>query len=696
MGFEIITEYPSWFLIFCLIISAAITALLYYKNNRYNFSLLVKRALAAIRFVAITIIAFLLLSPLVKTVHRYVEKPVIIVAQDNSASVLINKDSAFYKKQYKEDLAKFIETLKAKFDVKTFSFGDKVAEKSSFDFKDKQTDISSFLDELQTRYTHRNVGALVLATDGLYNKGKNPLYASNFISYPVYTVALGDTSVYKDLIITKVSYNKVAFLGNKFPVEIVVTANKCKGETSKLTVSKGNQILFTRSLEFSTNSSTQTVLLEIEATPAGVQHYHINLSPIANEVTTVNNSQDFYVNVLDQRQKILILSNSPNPDVSAIKQSLEKSDYYDVKSSLIDDFTGSVANYNMVILHQLPSLTNSAASVLKSIAAADIPVIYILGAQTNYTTFNSLKTGLTILVNNKTTMNESLPLINSDFPLFAVSSDLSKLSVDLPPLYAAFGTYKTSTSANVLFWQKIGTVATKQPLLMFNEKGKVKNCVIAGEGIWKWRLTDFQQNQNHDVFESLISKCVQYMAVSDDKSFFRVTGNSSYYENEEVEFNAEVYNKSYELINTPDVNFTIYDKQNKKFPFVFSKTSNAYHLNAGLFPVGEYRYDAQVKVGDTVYSKSGGFNVLALNIESLNTTADHKTLAAIARKHDGKLYFPTQMDSLAKAIESRDDIKSVSYSQKRLDDMVNLFWVFIIIMVLLAAEWGLRKWSGNY
>jgi len=248
----------------------------------------------------------------------------------------------------------------------------------------------------------------------------------------------------------------------------------------------------------------------------------------------------------------------------------------------------------------------------------------------------------------------------------------------------------------VLFYQKIGSVATKQPLVMFNEQGKNKTCIIAGEGIWKWRMTDYQQNQNHDIFEALLSKCVQYLAVSDDNSFFRVSGNSSFYENEDVEFNAEVYNKSYELINTPDVNFTIFDKENKKYPFVFSKTSNAYHLNAGLFPVGDYRYQAQVKVGDTIYTKAGGFNVLALNVEALNTTADHKTLNAIAKKHDGKMYYPTQLDNLTKAIESREDIKSVSYTQKRLNEVVNLFWVFLIIIVLLSAEWMLRKWSGNY
>jgi len=696
MSFTVITEYPLWLIIFCILLGAAISLLLYYRNNNYNFVPKLKKTLAAIRFIAVTIIAFLLLSPLVKSSTRHVEKPVIIIAQDNSESILINKDSAFYRKQYVENLNKFIKELGSKYEVKTYAFGDKVSERTNFDFKEKLTNISAFFDEFKTRYSNRNVGALVLASDGIYNKGKNPVYATDFASFPIYTIALGDTTIYKDLLISKINYNKNAFLGNKFPVEIVVTANKCKGNTSKLTVIKGNETVFTKILDFTTNSNTQTIFLEIEAKQAGLQRYHVSLEPVVGEVTTSNNSQDFFVEIFDQKQKILILANSPDPDIAVIKESLEKNENYEVTSALADDFTKPVTGYNLVILHQLPSVTNNISKIFESIKSAGIPVIFVLGAQSNFITFNGFRTGLNIITNSKTLMNEALPVINNEFPLFMISDDLKKLSVDLPPLYAPFGTYKTSNSANILFYQKIGAVATKQPLIMFDQFDKAKICVIAGTGIWKWKLSDYLQHQNHDIFNSLVNKVAQYVAVTEDKGFFRISGNTNFYENEDVEFNAEVYNESYELINTPDVNFTVSDNQNKKYLFVFSKTSNAYHLNAGAFPVGEYRYEGKVKVGDKSYSKTGVFNVLALNIESLSTTADHKTLYNIAHKHNGKLFYPNQFDELLKAIEARDDIKSVSYTQTRFNEIVNLFWVFLIILILLSAEWFLRKWSGNY
>lgn len=695
-GFTIITEYPLWFLIFCVLLAAGITALLYYKNKKYNIPRKFELLLAILRFLSITIIAFLLLSPLVKTLIRNVEKPVIIIAQDNSESITINKDSSYYRNTYPGELKKFIENVSDKFEVKTYRFGENVFDSLSFSFKDKTTDISSFFDELQTRYTNRNVGALILATDGLYNKGENPLYSSDFASFPIYTVALGDTTIYKDVVLKKVNSNKIAYLGNKFPVEIIVSANKCKGSTATLTVSKGSEKIFTKTVDFNSESSVQTVYLEIDAALSGLQHYSVSISPLSDEITTVNNYWDFYVDVLDQKQKILILANSPHPDIAAIKESLEKNDNFEVEFSLAADFTESVDGYSLIVLHQFPSATNNAAIITNAIKKSNLPAIYILGSQSNFSTFNNLKTGLSLIVNSKISQNEALPIINNDFPLFTISDELKRFTDDLPPLYAPFGNYTASTSANILFYQKIGSVSTKQPLILFNEVNGLKSCVITGEGLWKWKLFDYAKNQGHDIFNGLISKMVQYLAVTENKSPFRVTCENNFYENENIEFDAEVYNESYELINDPDISLTIWDSNYKKYPFTFSKTTNAYHLSAGLFPVGKYRYEAKVKVGDKIYTKNGEFNVLALNIESLSTTADHKTLFSLAEKHNGNLYYPDKLDDLYKVLEKRDDIKSVSYTQKRMSDLLSLFWVFILIIALLSVEWFIRKWSGNY
>ncbi|MCD4745680.1 MAG: hypothetical protein K8R58_05225 [Bacteroidales bacterium] len=695
MNFSIITEYPFWFIIFCLALGILYSAILYYKDKSHDFSLWLLRIMAFFRFISISLIAFLLLSPLIKTIFHTSEKPVIIIAQDNSQSILTTKDSLFYKDEYVKKIKDLTDKLNKEYEVRTYSFGDKISNDLSNTFSDKQTDIASLFDELLTRYSNRNVGAVIMASDGIYNKGLNPLYSSGKIMFPVYTIALGDTNIQKDIILTKVNFNRIAYLGNDFPLEIIVNANKCKGLNSSLVVSKGREVLFSKNINFTNNHYFETIRLQIEAKETGLQRYRINLSPVEHEISISNNIQDIFIDILDVRQKILILANSPHPDITALKQALESNYNYEVEDFIIDKFNKPISQYNLVILHQLPSFEHPSVNLIQELKNSDIPVLYIVGSQTNISLFNNLKTGISIIA-KRNSYNEALPVLNNDFTLFTISDKTKKIISYFPPLISPFGNYKMLNSVNILFNQKIGSIKTKDPLILFNQNLDTKIGVIVGEGIWKWRLTNFAKENNHNAFNEIISKTIQYLSVKLDKSFFRIFSKNNFVENELVEFDAEVYNESYELINEPEINFTIINSDNKRFPFTFNKTASAYYLNAGSFPVDNYKYIARVKTGDKILQDKGEFTVSALNIETINTIADHNLLYKLAEKHNGKMIYPQHLDKLFNMIKEREDIKTVSYSQKRYNELINIYWVFFAIIVLLTAEWFMRKRGGGY
>ena len=690
---NVVFEYPSWFIIFCLLAGAAYAFILYRKDKKFSeISIWLVRTMAAFRFLVVTFLCFLLLSPLLKTVSRSTEKPVIIIAQDNSESLVVSKDSAFYKKEYKESLQKLINVLGEKYDVRTYSFADKIKELNNVDslaFNEKQTDISALFEEIETRYSNRNLGAVILASDGLYNKGSNPVFTSDKLKIPIYTIALGDTTIKKDLILTKVEHNRLAYLGNEFPMEIVVNAKQLKGKTSTLTITKGAATLFSQVINFNSDAFTVTVPVLLQAKEIGLQHYKVRLTSVEGEMSLANNSRDVFIDVLDARQKIVILSDAPHPDVAAIKQSIESNQNYEVESYTIDNFDKPVKKYNLVILHSLPSVRTAAAKILTELNASDVPVWSFSGANA------MLQRDLTLL--SKTTKtNEVEPVLDENFPLFTISDELRKGIKDFPVVASPFGSYQNDNNSNVLFYQRIGIVDTKTPLMIFNSTTDVKTAVFTGEGIWRWRLQDFAANGNHQLFDELVSKTVQYLSVKVDKSFFKILGKNNFFENEAIELEAEVYNESYELINEPEVNVVISNVDNKKFNYTFSKTSNAYRMNAGMMPVGEYKYDAKVRVGAKIYSQHGEFSVTALQVELTNTVADHQLLYSIAKKHDGDLIYPNQLDKLAEMLNAREDIKTVSYSEKKLREVINLKWIFFLLLALLSFEWFMRKRNGAY
>ena len=292
--------------------------------------------------------------------------------------------------------------------------------------------------------------------------------------------------------------------------------------------------------------------------------------------------------------------------------------------------------------------------------------------------------------------NEATGVINPDFSLFTVGPEIEHMIPEFPPLYVPFGQYKPGTASQVLVYQKIGSVGTKIPLILFNQGVDRKSATIAGEGIWRWRMANYAKAGNQQAFDELFSKIIQYLAVKDDKSQFRVILKNHFNENEVVEIDAELYNDSYQLVNDPEVNIVITDANKKNFPYAFTRTTNAYYLNAGSLPPGEYSYKASTNFGGKAFQKAGMFSVMALNIEVMNTVANHVLLNNIASRHKGKMVYPDQLDQIEQLLAARDDMKTVVYTQKRYTDLVSFLPVLLLLLGLLSAEWFIRKRNGSY
>lgn len=692
---NIITEESIWLLLPCLVIALLITLVLYFRNQKFDFSRNVTIILAIIRFFSFFFLLFFLLSPLLKTVLKNTEKPIIVLAQDNSQSIILGKDSSYYKNEYVNSLKALSDELSNDYTVRTLYFNSQTSDNQTINFSGVETDISSVFQEIESRFSNRNVGAVILATDGLFNKGANPTYATGNLKFPVFPVALGDTAVQKDLIVYKVNYNRTALLGNTFPLEIIVKANQAKSENSVLQVTHDGASLFSRNLQFNSTRFSQIINISLPASTKGLQKYEIELVPVDQEISLLNNKQTIYIEVTDVKQKVLILSPSPHPDVFALKQAIENSSGFSVEDHLVTEFTQPINAYNLIILNQLPSAQVESGKLIERIIQSEVPLLFIIGAQTQLQQFNNLETGLKI-VTGKASFNDPKAQLNDRFTFFTINEETKGLFPYLPPLLAPFGDFQIFKNSDILAFQKIGSLVTSIPLLAFGQNSKSRVGFITGEGIYRWRLTDYKINNSHQAFDALVSKFLVYLTVSQAKSNFRVFVQQIFRENEPVQIDAEVYNQSFELINDPDVNITISNENDEKFPFTFSKTFNSYHLNAGLLPPGNYRYSANVKNGDKILTSTGQFTIVEVNVETLNTTANHNLLHQMAIKTNGKMFYPREINQIPEMLKKREDIKPVRYFHTRFTELINIWWILGLIIVLLSTEWFIRKFSGGY
>ena len=79
-----------------------------------------------------------------------------------------------------------------------------------------ETNLSNGLRFLKEQYVNRNIQGAVLISDGIYNAGSNPEYATEMMNTPIYTVGLGDSQEYADFKIEEVAVNSIAYLEMSF------------------------------------------------------------------------------------------------------------------------------------------------------------------------------------------------------------------------------------------------------------------------------------------------------------------------------------------------------------------------------------------------------------------------------------------------------------------------------------------------
>jgi len=678
----------------CLLLGCIYAWILYGTNKSLANNL--KYTLAALRILIVTLIVWLIFAPLVKRISYNPEKPIIILAHDNSISAAQIKPAGFNQQRYEKDLKRLVDQLSSKYDVQTYSFSDSVKSGLDFSGKGRLSNGSALINQLNDELLNRNVGAVIIASDGIFNRGGNPLYEMSKIKAPFYTIGLGDTIPKRDVLIANINYNNLVYLDNEFTLDIQVQAYASKGETTQLMVFENGKKIKEQAIGIDAGNFVKDVDVKLTANKIGIQQYTVSLSTLKNEVTTKNNSQTVFIEVIDGRQKVLLAAAGPHPDLATIKQAIEDNRHYEVTLAIGDELNDiDVNKFNLAILYQLPNVANTATSLLNRLQQSKVSLWYVLGAQSNIAAFNQVQKKLNF---SRATgsLQEIFPYAAPNFTLFNLETGALQQLNDYDPLLTPFANVNINGSYTAAFNQRIGKINTQSPLLFFMDENGKKIGFLIGEGIWKWKLEEAKNEQSFPLVNEMISKSVQYLSVKDDKRKFKVySSKNTYDENENIVINATLYNDAYEAVNTPDVKVQLKNSDGKVFNYTFSKFGAAYRLDAGTLPQGNYTYQANTTLGDKDYTASGAFYVNALIAEYQQTTANHQLLYTMSQQSGGKLYMPANLLAIADEIEKSGQVKTISYEDRKYEELISLKWLFGLIIMLLSVEWFLRKRNGE-
>jgi len=685
-------ESSPFFILLCLLLGIAYAYVLYRSKNPWSQT--INRILFAFRAVLVSLLAFLLLGPILKLTTNIFEKPAVVFLIDHSASMKEVGDSIKRKALLSELQQARKEIQKSGYEVVFTDLEGNPADEVVF--KATKSDIHSGIKNILTTFEGKNLNSIVLVSDGIYNSGTSPIYAPARV--PIYTIGVGDTTLRADLLLKDVLFNKIAYQGNKFPIHVEVLAQRMKNTEVNVSVIKNGKVL-----EQQKKNSEARLLIDfdflIQAQEKGIHRYDIVIEAVKGESTTKNNRASIYVEVVEGKKRILLIAPAPHPDIKAIRAVIEKNANYEFILH-IPGIAEAKPEWlkpgatELVIFHQVADRAFKTTALLQQFQKSKVAMLLILGTQTNFRQLAALQ--LPFSFENSGQWDEVTPIINETFRDFNFVDNTGGVVSEYPPLEVPFGKFTFPANATVLMYQRIGSVATQRPLLLTWQNENQKMAALVGEGIWRWRLNEFAHTEKTEIFDDVFLKLMQYMSTLDDKKKFKsFPTRSQFSQAEPAIIESQVYNDLFEPVygNTIALELRHEEGEVTRYQYVTSPGGTRYQI--GGLKEGVYQFKASTEVAARKESVSGQFLVVAQTIETQNLTADFGLLQKLSAATQGKFYPSSEIAKLPQDWNTSAPT-SLIHSNETYNPLINLKWFFFLLLALISAEWFLRKWMGGY
>lgn len=667
----------GWWVLVIILVSLAFAYFLYAKKE-VPWNATQNKLLGFIRFLAVFMLLLLFLEPSVKQVVNRTEKPVIALAIDNSQSGVANITDSIKLKSEISKLKSELDELDL--DVKVYSLNNE----DSIYFNQSKTDLSALLKKVDEGLKGENFAGTILFSDGIFNRGSSPAYRPYLA--PVFSIGLGDTIPPRDVKISRILYNKVTFKGNETPIEIEINQKGYTNKLIKVILSEKGNVIAEKEIRLTKDVQDVTFLLKNEE--ENLRHLQISIPLFEDEAIKENNRSDLFMEVIDGREKVLIVASAPHPDIKAIRSALEATDNYQTELYIPDIHDQKPSEiFDVVIFH------GAFTSGINFQPKESPGIWYILSNESSLTSASKALPYLDIK-RNGSQPDKVTGSFNQNFSKFKIE-DVSAFE-EFPPLEVPFGDYSTSGPVEILMYQKLGSITTRKPLMAFYDDGTKKSAVLMGQNIWRWKLQESAINENSAQFQNFITKTVQFLSVKNDKKRFQFKPrNTTFLSSQSITFDTEVYNDIYERVygNTINITITSEDGNSRKFDFEDSQFNSSF--KAPLLESGIYSYAANTSLGGKTFTDKGEFIVENVNPEYVNLTADHNLLKLVAIKSGGEYTHFTQVSELADIIQERN-FKSIIRSTESLSPLQKSWPWFLAIFLLFSTEWFLRKYWGGY
>ncbi len=687
-----------------------------YAISMYRYTLppvssVKKTILVLLRTFALILLLFIIFEPVVTLVKKIILQPVNLVFVDDSHSIQI-KDGT----RRIGNINRFINGLNnnnLSSNSEFFTFGSKITpftydSLSQLSFSEGSTSFSEIFSFIKNK--KENIASISIVSDGVITEGANPLFSAEKLNIPVFTIGVGDTTRRNDILIKNILHNEFIYAETPTTISAAVVNRGFGNKPAVITLYEGGSQLEQRTVNLSADG-IQNETFTYTPKSGGEKKLALEINTHEGEFTFENNKRVFYINVLSNKVKVLIIAGSPSPDLSFIKNSLEGDKNLSVKSltqvapgRYIEKINpaGEIDSAQVLILLGFPSKETSAEllnRVKKSVTSEGKSFLLVLEDNTDLNRLKALQPELPFTIQNTDNgFSEVQPVVQNnenENPLIRTESENpAGVWNNLPPVFITNSDISAKPESEVIVKARLNNTALSTPMIVSRRIGTKRSVAVLANGIWRWKLQ--MATKKLTLFDSFIQNSIRWLRSTEEQKQVTIkTSRKLYALGEPVEFSAEVYDASYNPAADAEVKVTIVHNGKKDEVLLNSLGSGLYEGIYQTTETGDFTFNGQASRNNKVLGKDGGsFNIGEVDIEQLNPVTDYEFLASLAENTGGRYFYYTDMNNVYPLLKN---IRQNTSKEKTEVNEIRLWsdeWLLIFVIVLFGTEWFIRKQSG--
>ncbi|GAB5557996.1 MAG: hypothetical protein SchgKO_22090 [Schleiferiaceae bacterium] len=664
---------------------AGLVAYFTYAKEKRIPSVSLKWLVGGSRFLVLWILAALLLEPLVNQQQSTEEKPLIVVAMDHSES-MVAKDSS-WREEYPDFLEQIQESFGNSNEWEYVSLGSQVEGESSENWNQTSTDLGALFPYVKKQFPGKSIGGLVLFSDGIYNRGQNPVYASRSATYPIYSVGIGDTTTQVDAWVDGLRLNSKSYVGNEFPIRGRIRARGLAGKSLDIALKVNGEVVQNQNWSPQSRNDVYNVQAFYLATEPGM--IPVELSVTSSDEYPQNNIRKRFVQVVDEQKKVLILAGAPHPDINAIKSAIERGGEFQMTLS-VGGATEDLEDYQLVVAHDINS--SQYMRYRNEFAGYKGGLMIIEGEKINPSTledelFNVPTAGM---FTERGQWN-----LDANNGLLEFSEETQKLFQQSPPLVMSVSKF-VPEGLKTLATAQIKGVSTPYPVIMSGRVNGFPRTLVRSTNFWRTRMYEYSESENFLQFDGFWNSLFRYNGTFGAQDRLIVNYETQVDKGLPAGFSISVLTADLRPTSNAEVSITLITEGEESLEYTALRKGKSYERVIPKLSPGNYRFVVKAVFGDETLQKSGRFTVTDYSLESLQTTARWDVLQKISDESYG-VFVPWEdraaiLEELENSGVQTPKIKTVD----RITRAASLPWFFILLILFLTVEWGVRRWSGWY